>query len=140
MGSGTNILRGRAAAACALAAAVLCGCAAIDPQAVLAERESAMQRWSSCVDRHAGLGTTSVEAIEVTRDGCDGYRRDVALTFAPHMARRVQARLDASERRRVVDERVDRAAASGEPLSTRDRMRERIDHLLLRTAAGREDG
>ena len=150
MGSGTSTAserRDRAAAsvraraaACALAAATLGGCASVDPALVRAERQAAMERWSSCVDRHAGLGATSLEAIEVTRAGCDGYRRDVTLTYAPHLARRVAARLDAGERRRVVDERLSRAAANAEPLSARDRVRERMDEWLSRTADAQGDG
>ena len=119
-------------------ALALGGCAGLDLETLLDERRAAMTRWSACVERHAARGDTSLQAIEATRDGCDGYRRDVARTFAPHLEPRVQTSLGARERRRVVRERA--ASAVDEPLSAADRLRERLDRLLLRTAAGREDG
>ena len=145
-GSGGGRRRGAArtvprAAACALGACLVGGCATIDPEAVLAEREAALARWSSCVDRHAGLGQTPREAIEVTRDGCDGYRRDVAMTFAPHLEPRVRARLDARERHLVVRERVARGAAAGDgPLSAAERLRERLERVLSHAGEGLGDG
>lgn len=148
MGSGTGPrgrTKGRVATsatvlAAALAAPLLAGgCATLDPALVLAEREAAMARWSSCVARHAGRGDTSIEAIEATRAGCDGYRRDVALTFAPYLGTRVQASLGARERERVVRERQARAAVEAEPVSSRD-WRERVERLLIRATGGRGDG
>ena len=123
----------------ALAACLAGGCASVDLEALLAERDAAVARWSSCVDRHAGDAATSLEAVEAARRGCDGYRRDVANTFAPHLEPRVRARLDAQERRRAVRERLERGA-DPEPLSAAGRLRERLDRLLVRTGADSGDG
>lgn len=141
--SGARVARPLAASLAALLAG---GCATTDPAAVRAEREAALARWSGCVARHAGRGATADEALEATRVGCDGHRRDVAMTFPPHLGDRVRARLDAGERRHVVHERLDldRAALGDRSVSPDDW----LERLLVRTAderrggrgGGREDG
>ena len=139
MGSGTGSRRATALA-CVAAGAVAGGCAAIDAEALATERDAAVARWSACVERHAATGDDVRDAIEATRVGCDGYRRDVAATFAPHLGARVHDRLDERERRRVAAEREARRAAGDEPLSVSDRLRERVERMLQRGGAAFGDG
>ena len=141
MGSGTGSRRALAALVCVAASgAVAGGCAAIDAETLATERDAAMARWSACVERHAATGDGARDAIEATRVGCDGYRRDVAATFAPHLGARVNDRLGERERRRVAAGRAARRAAGDEPLSVSDRLRERVERMLQRRGAALGDG
>lgn len=87
-------------------------CTTPDAGALRTEREAAMHRWSRCVTRHADVGGSAMDGIDAVRGGCDGHRRDVARTFAPHLEPRVQATLGERERLEVLGRRVLASAAT----------------------------
>ncbi len=126
--AGRTASTGKLAWAVVLAGALVGGCAGVDPGLRTAEREAAVARWARCVERHGAAYASSMDAIDATRNYCDGHRRDVARTFAPHLEPHVQARLAERERTDAL-----RARATLSEGTNR-----RAERLLLRMAEEKE--
>ncbi|MEE9322629.1 MAG: hypothetical protein V3U76_19465 [Granulosicoccus sp.] len=53
-------------------------------------QQAAIVRWSQCIDRHTQETGVSATSIDTVNRSCDGHKRDVLLSFPPHLESRIE--------------------------------------------------
>ncbi len=98
-----------------LSALWVSGCATAPPKEETAELQlAAIQRWSACLQRHAGtMNTPMIEVSKLMNHDCEGYKRDIIALFPPHLSDQVDAMLVNSAHQHI-DARLNQNRASAQ--------------------------